>query len=83
MSLGDHSSYVAFCRRAIRALGRRVGDADPEDLAEMLALYGELDAAVQSAVDGMRANGFSWAEVARATGTTRQAAHARWASKGD
>lgn len=78
---GDHSEYVAFVRRAVRALARRVGGADPEDLAEMLTVAGELDAAIEAAVRGLRVTGYSWAEIARATGTTRQAAHARWASK--
>ena len=35
---GDHTDYVAFLRRVLRALSRRVGDADPEDLAEMVAV---------------------------------------------
>lgn len=78
---GDHSEFLSFARRIIRAAARRVGDADPEDLAEMLALRAALDEAIEAAVAGMRGNGFSWAEIARATGTTRQAAHARWASK--
>ncbi len=78
---GDHSEYIGFVRRAIRALAKRVGSADPEDLEEMLALRVELDAAIDAAVAGLRATGYSWSEIARATGTTRQAAHARWASK--
>lgn len=38
---GDHSEYVAFVRRGGWALARRVGEADPEDLAEMLTVAGE------------------------------------------
>lgn len=78
---GDHSEYIAFARRILRAMARRIGDADPEDLGEMLALRDELDEAIVAAVAGLRENDFSWAEIARATGTTRQAAFARWASK--
>lgn len=78
---GDHSEYVAFCRRIMRAMARRMGQADPEDLAEMLALRADLDEAIDQAVAGLRESGFSWGEIARATGTTRQAVHARWASK--
>lgn len=47
----------------------------------MLTVAVELDEAITAAVAGLRATGYSWAEIARATGTTRQAAHARWASK--
>lgn len=79
--VGDHSRYAAFTRRILRAYGRRVAAADPEDLAEMISLQRELNAAIDSAVAGLRSNGFSWAQIAEATGTTRQATHARWASK--
>lgn len=78
---GDHSEFIAFGRRIMRAMSRRIATADPEDLGEMLALADELDSAIVRAVAGLRRTGYSWAEIARATGTTRQAAHARWASK--
>lgn len=78
---GDHSEYIAFTRRILRAMSRRIAQADPEDLTEMLALRDELDDAIVRAVAGLRQNGYSWAEIATATGTTRQAAFARWASK--
>lgn len=78
---GDHSEFVAFSRRILRALARRMAVSDPEDLAELLALRSDLDAAIDQAVAGLRSNGFSWAEIARGTGTTRQAAQQRWASK--
>ncbi len=77
---GDHSEYIAFMRRGLRALARRVGDADPEDLAEMLTLRDELDVAIATAVQGVRRSGFSWSDIGRATGMTRQSAHGRWAS---
>lgn len=77
---GDHSSYSAFVRRILRAHSRRVATSDPEDLAELLALRAELDAAIDRAVGGLRESGFSWADISRATGTSRQAAHKRWAS---
>lgn len=78
---GDHSDFVAFSRRILRALARRMAVSDPEDLTELLALRDDLDAAIDDAVRGLRRNGFSWADIARGTGTTRQAAFARWASK--
>ncbi|MCA0322315.1 MAG: hypothetical protein LCH60_07035 [Actinobacteria bacterium] len=81
MPKGDHSDYIAFVRRAVRALAKRVAGADPEDLGEMLEVAGELDRAITASVAGLRESGYSWAEIARATGTTRQAAFARWASK--
>lgn len=74
--------YAAMMRRMIRAHGRRVAGADVEDLTELIALRDELDRAIQTAVDGQRNDlGRSWAEIARATGVTRQAAHARWGAQ--
>lgn len=65
-------------RRLIRAAGRRVGDADEPELAALLALRDDLDAAIVDAVAGQRAHGVSWAGIGRGTGTTRQAAQQRW-----
>lgn len=78
MSAGDHSAYRAFVRRIMRAYARRVSDADPEDLAELVELRTELDATIAAAVHGLRANGSSWTDIARAVGITRQAAQQRW-----
>ncbi|SDT69389.1 hypothetical protein [Jiangella sp. DSM 45060] len=80
---GDHAEYVAFARRILRALGRRMAAADPEDLVELLALSRDVDTAIVQAIVGLRAAGFSWSEIAIATGTTRQAAHKRWAADVD
>ncbi len=77
---GDHSDYLAFLRRGLRAAGRRVADGDPEDLEELLALQADLDAAVLAAVAGLRER-YSWTEIARGTGTSRQAVYARFVSK--
>lgn len=75
----DTTEYLAMVRRLLRAAGRRVADADPEDLAELLGLQAELDQAIVTAVHGMRnTHGASWADIARATGTSRQAAAMRW-----
>lgn len=71
--------YARMMRRMIAAYGRRVADADVEDLAELIALRAEVDQAIAYAVRTSRArHGRSWADIARATGTTRQAAQLRW-----
>ncbi|ASR84000.1 hypothetical protein SEA_SWENSON_20 [Arthrobacter phage Swenson] len=75
----ETTEYAGMLRRMIRAYGRRVGDADVEDLAVMLEVQRELDAAIQAAVDSQRKNhGRSWADIARATGTSRQAAQKKY-----
>lgn len=70
--------YLGAARRFIRAAGVRVADADPVDLAAMLQLEGALAEALQTAVDGQRARGFSWAEIGVALGVSKQAAYQRW-----
>jgi hypothetical protein len=74
----ENPDYAAFARRVIRAHGRRVAGGDVEGLAELLALRDEIDAATQTAVDGLREFGYSWGEIAVRLGTTRQAAQQRW-----
>jgi hypothetical protein len=71
-------AYAGFVRRSIRSHGRRVGDADPEDLAGLLELREVVEEAIADAVRGQRANGFSWSQIARGLGTTRQAAQQRY-----
>jgi hypothetical protein len=69
--------YAAMLRRMIRAYGKRVADADPEDFAAMVALRDEFDAAMQTAVQGVYTR-HSWTDIAAALGVTRQAALKRW-----
>ncbi len=74
--------YAAFVRRAIRSHGRRVADADPEDLAELVAMHEVLTLAIDDAVLGMRAaRSVSWAQIGRALGITRQAAQQRYGQR--
>ena len=73
-----------MARRVLRDIGRRCADGDPANgLAYLLGLRADLDQAMQVAVDGMRAQGFSWAQIAEATGATRQAAFKRWGQHDD
>lgn len=74
-------TYLPAARSAasfIRAAGRQAIESDPAGLAELLALSDVLDSAVSEAVAGLRAAGFSWAEIGAGVGITRQTAHERW-----
>lgn len=73
--------FIAAARRFIAAAGRRAADGDEVELAELLSLQVDLDAAFQAAVDGIRARGNSWAYIAQATGKTREAAYQKWGKK--
>jgi hypothetical protein len=74
----ENDEYAAFVRRIIRAFARRVASGDVEALRDMVALSTLLDDAIGDAVKGLRAHGYSWAEIADRLGITRQAAHQRW-----
>jgi len=74
----ETTEYLAAARRFIRAAGRRVADADEHELEGLLGLADIVAEAIQHAVDGQRAMGKSWSDIARATGKTPQAAHKRW-----
>lgn len=74
--------YAAMLRRMIRAYGRRVGLESPEDLADMRSLADELERATAAAVAGQREAGFSWSDIARGLGVTRQTAWERYRDSG-
>ena len=74
----ENLDYAAFATRIIRAHGRRIAEGDVEALPDLLDLADELQAATRHAVDGLRAFGYSWTDIATRLGTTRQAAQQRW-----
>jgi hypothetical protein len=74
----ENDEYAAFARRVLRAYSRRVGDGDVEALVLLVGLAEEIDAAMAEAVKGLRAHGYSWAEIGSRLGISRQAAQQRW-----
>jgi hypothetical protein len=74
----ENLDYAAFAARIIRAHGRRIAKGDIEALPDLLDLADELHAATQHAVNGLRAFGYSWTDIATRLGTTRQATQQRW-----
>jgi hypothetical protein len=76
----ENTEFTAFGSRVIRAAGRRVAAGDVDALPALANLAAELDAAIGTAVVGLRAAGYSWSEIAARLGVTRQAAHQRWAA---
>jgi len=66
-------------RRMLAAYGRNVGDGDPADLADLLALDEQLHSIIQTTVTHMRVKQeWTWDAIGRAAGTSRQAAQQRW-----
>lgn len=78
---GDHSEFVAFARRILRAASRRMALADPEDLAELIMLRSAVDEAIDNAARGLHDGGASWTQIGAAVGISRQAAQQRWGSR--
>jgi hypothetical protein len=79
----ENEEFVKFVRRIIQGYGRRVADqADVEALDALLALRRDVDEAIASAVAGLRSGPtpYSWADIGKRAGITRQSAHERWAS---
>jgi uncharacterized protein with PIN domain len=74
----ENDEYAAFARRVLRAYARRVATSDVEALTLMTDLADEIDSAIGQAVKGLRAFGYSWAEIGSRLGVTRQAAWQRW-----
>lgn len=74
----ENPEYSQFARRIIRAYGRRVASGDIEALSGLLAMQAAISEAAADAVAGLRADGFSWSEIGRAAGVTKQAAFDRW-----
>lgn len=74
---------ASAARRMIRAVGQRAA-VDVEGLAELAQLRDEVDHQLRDAVTAARAGaglsngGYSWADVARVLGITRQAAQQRF-----
>lgn len=75
--------FIGAIRRFLRAAGSRVADSDEYELRALLALRVDLDEAIGVAVQGQKAIGRSWAYIALATGTTRQAAQQKWGTSNE
>ena len=74
----ENDEYAAFIRRVLRAYSRRVATGDIEAITEMAAIAAEMDTAIREAITGLRARGYSWADIAARLGITRQGAQQRW-----
>jgi hypothetical protein len=74
----ENDDYAAFTHRVIAAHGRRIARGDIEGITALAEIAITLDAALSLAIRGLRAQGYSWADIATRLGITRQAAQQRW-----
>ncbi len=77
-ALTEADKFGAFARRIMRAYGRRVADRDIEGLAGLAALRTELDVQIADTAKALQAQGYSWAEIGRTLGISKQAAQQRF-----
>jgi hypothetical protein len=77
----ENDAYLVFVARIITAAGKRIATGDVEALPDLAQLAQELDAALITAVTGLREFGYSWEQIASRLGVTRQAAQQRWGGR--
>ena len=73
-----NDQYATFVRRVIAAYSRRAASVDIDAISDLTSIAAELDDAISQAVTGLRAAGYSRADIAARHGVTRQAAQRRW-----
>jgi len=74
----ENDAYAAFAHRILTAYARRIAGGDIDSLTLLTGLSADIDTAIQAAVTGLRAFGYSWADIGARLGITRQAAQQRW-----
>src|SRR3954464_14840217 len=77
----ENDAYLVFVARVITAAGKRIATGDVDALPDLAQLSADLDAALITAVQGLREFGYSWEQIASRLGVTRQAAQQRWGGK--
>src|SRR4051794_30212742 len=77
----ENDDFAAFVRRIVTAYARRVARGDVDALADLIRLGRDIEDATDLAVAGLRAYGYSWAEIGTRIGVPRQAAQQRWGAE--
>ncbi len=76
----ETSDFAAMMSRMVKAFGRRVASGDIASLALMAETRAELDAAIDATVARLYLeHDYSWTEIGRDLGITRQAARQKYA----
>jgi hypothetical protein len=77
----ENDAYAAFAHRILTAYARRIAHGDIDSLSLLSGLVADIDNAISQAVTGLRARGYSWADIGNRLGITRQAAQQRWGAQ--
>jgi hypothetical protein len=78
----EPAQYAKFASRVLRRLSERIVESgNPDDLANLQAITTEVHALTGQTIDALRTQyGYSWADIGKGLGTSRQAAHERYHS---
>jgi hypothetical protein len=75
----ETADYAAMMGRMTKAYAARVGNGDAADLPLLAKARADMDAAIAAAVvSNVVDHGYSWADIGRELGITRQAAFQRF-----
>ncbi|MDT8915775.1 hypothetical protein [Amycolatopsis sp. PS_44_ISF1] len=84
-AMTETDKYGKFVRRIMRAYGRRVANLDIEGLKGLVELRDELDALIVDSArklqDQPKGQGYSWGDIGRVLGISRQAAQQRFGKR--
>lgn len=69
---------ITRAERELRSLCAEVGANDPEAFSELVAIRDRFDSMIREAAEAQRANGYSWTDLGRVLGVTRQSARERY-----
>jgi hypothetical protein len=74
----EASDMAGMFRRFARAMARRAADGELDALVVMQQARDDLDVQMVAAAQGAQAFGYSWTEIGRELGISRQAARQRF-----
>ena len=75
----ENDEYAEFARRVISAYARRVAQGDVDALPGLYRLADEVNSMLATAAVRLHDDaGYSWTDIARRIGISRQAAQQRW-----
>ena len=78
----DTEEFARMITRMIRLMSRRIGRTDIDAFGALWRVRAAADQACAEAIDGLRAEGFSWRAVGDAAGMTGQGA-GKWKRRRD
>jgi hypothetical protein len=78
----ENAEYAAAVRRMVNALGRRVASGDIAGLPLLAELDAQMENLMRETIASLRTeHGYSWFEIGRELGLSRQGAQQRFGSR--